>query len=249
MIIQKNSVFGFNIYKRQRIAYEKIEFEIRDIHCDDIGLYVIGENPHLEFNYVNIFEKRDWSKIAFETISLAILNLVLDQIIDIYEFEDKEYYLSGFHIRTIKGYHFKVLNSIKKDDLLSKDIFIKIKSVEKQIYVGDKLNKLIREILDIYLANGEFNRPQKRFVTEILKRYAKKLKWLKIEETTKLLGIYKDYKIDFNKIYIPRINMQHSDLKEAHKELFRDNPIYRRFTKKLKELLQNDFERRKPKND
>ncbi len=249
MIIKSNSILGLNLYKRIRCEEKEISFISSNIHCDDIGLYVIGENPDLEFNFVKIFETRDWSKIAYETIVFAVLSLVIDKVITIYEFEDQEFYASGLYKRKFKGYYLKTIKPIVKDDMLSKIIVTKIDRVEKEYGNDRDLKKIVKEVLNSYLSTDEHNRPQKKFITEILKRYSKKLDWLNIKETKKLLGVYKDYKVDFDRIYIPRINMQHSAIKNKHFELRRENVLYRNFAYKLKDVLDTDFERRVPKSD
>lgn len=250
MILESNSILGFNFYKRVRLYDKPLVLKSSKIHCDDIGLYVIGKYPNLEYNFVSVFPKQEWGTIAFHTINLAIFNLVLTGTISIHGYEDEVSYLSGLKKSKKRDYYFKIEDISTDEDLLTKSILSAINQINEEDIKIKTLRHVIQLVLDKYLGSKEvYGRPQKQFVIELLRRYSKKYDWLKIVHTEKLLGIYRDYKIEIEPIYIPRIKMQHQDLIVAYKNEIMINRPFIFFKDTVYNALEIDFRRREPSDD
>jgi len=249
MVLLSKSFLGINFYTRTRLYEKKMDFTPSKIHCDDIGLYIIGKDPDLEYNFVTITEKKEWNLIAADTINLAILNLVLSGTIEIHEFQDEKAYLFKLIKKKIVNYRLQIIDNSNNEDFLTNSI---LNATSKIANSGDKikdLSKVISKLLDSYLgANSEYSRPEKHFIVEILKKYSKKHDWLKIVSKKKMLGIYKDHKIEINRIYIPRISMQHENLIDYHSAELQKSLDYRVFRGILREILYEDFQKRLPQD-
>lgn len=250
MILESNSFLGFNIYKRIRLHEQKIDFEKEIIHCDDIGLFVIGEYPDLEYNYVSLSQKKEWYTIALKTINLTILNLIVSNTISLHKYEDERRYLNGLIKYRNIDYFFKIEDISEQEDLLTKAIILTINKLYEENPKIITLKSIIKRTVDLYLYKStEHRRPAKKFVIALLKQYSKKYDWLKIVETEKLLGIYRDYKVDVNRIYIPRIKMQHKNLKAYHITTTKKSIDYKNFVRHLDDVLVRDFRNREPQKD
>ncbi|WP_353779928.1 hypothetical protein [Winogradskyella sp. 3972H.M.0a.05] len=238
-------------YNTKVLSKDEITIDTDEIVCDDIGLYVIGQYPQLEFNYVSVFPKKEWKKIASETISLAFLNLIQCKAIKLHKFTHKDIYVGGLYSREVLVHYFEVLNTENiPDDLFSETIIKLINETESKYGNHKKLWKVLKRIGDFYLGeNKEYSRPEKRYVIEIIKQYTKKHEWINLESEPKLMGIYKDYKINIKPIYIPRIKMQHEAIKELHLNQKRTNPKYKIFVDNLVKRVNSDFTRRYPSDN
>jgi hypothetical protein len=249
MIIISKSFLGFEFYKRIRVKDDVINFQIDYFNCDDIGLFVVGEYPHLEFDYVSFYQKKDWEIIAYKTFAHTILNLVINKNIQIFRYEDEKHYLK-LQKTTSAGYYFKLIKPIESEDLFSQTFVNAIKVTFIKYGNRNYLDKLVHEVINNLIGkNEEYNRPQKKFVLENLKSYSKKYKWINIESENKLMGLYKNYKVKIEKIYIPRLTEQHRELKNKHCDLLKSNPRYKVFNDYLKDVIKNDFSNRYPSND
>ncbi|WP_460219058.1 hypothetical protein [Psychroserpens sp. MEBiC05023] len=246
-ILNSRRVFGFTLYKRVRIEETTLVFNSKKVHCDDIGLFIVGKYPKLEYNFVSVFPKKEWKVIAFDTINLAILNLALTGTISIHSYKDEQSFLGGFKYKS-RGYYFKIEDIFTDEDLLTKAILNAINEVDKKDLTVINLRDVIPKFLNTFLdANNTYGRPEKQFIIELLKRYSRNNKWLTIEHKEKLLGIYRDYAIKIEPIYIPRIHMQHQELLDAYKSEAKYNRSYQLFRNKFREELNWDFKRRHPK--
>ena len=90
----------FNFYERKRLKEEKLNIDFESVHCQDIGLYVIGKYPRLQFGGLNFSDSLDWSHNAKATIRLTILNLINNGVIEVVKVLDSKTYF----FKLFKGY-------------------------------------------------------------------------------------------------------------------------------------------------
>jgi hypothetical protein len=109
-IVKSYHFLGQQFYIRKRISQAKLNLEFESVHCDDIGLYVIGKYPRLEFKNTSYGEDFNWQWHAIATIRLTLLNLINKGVIEIVRVEDKANYLYGLFPKIKVGYIFKVLD-------------------------------------------------------------------------------------------------------------------------------------------
>ncbi|WP_203258625.1 hypothetical protein [Hyunsoonleella ulvae] len=251
MKVSEFKFLGVNLYERHRYSEEKLEFNTESTPCEDIGLYIIGEYPRLKYNNVAISSKYEWKKILHETICLSILNLINTQKIHVTLFKDKKSYLFNILKFNFKGYCLKANVSFDEEkDLLSKDIINAIREAEVIYDRKTDIYFVIHLLINKYLGeNGEYNKPAKQFLIRNLKNYSKTFNWISIHEQKKLLGIYKDYQVNLNEIYIPRIKMQHKNLKHQYSRLRNSDTIYWYFSESIKKQINKDLKRREPSDD
>ena len=190
------------MYKRKRITEDKIDLPTDHYFCDDIGLYAIYADPNFEYNFVSLTNKKDWDKLAFFTYRLALFNLMITGSLQLISFKDETLYLNGLWKRKIKSFSLNVLKPISGNDKFS-DILVEIIKKSNLKY-GKKvsLKNYIHLINDYYLgSNSEYNRPEKHFIIGLIEQYAKTYNWISIKSERKMLGIYKQHKIELNPIY------------------------------------------------
>lgn len=251
MIIAKFKLFNFYFHKRKRLSEEVFDIDFDSYFCDDIGQYVIYNDPNFEYDFVSFSEKKDWKMLALWTYRLSIFNLLISKNIQLVRFKDEKSYFNGLRKRDYQSFYFKVVNDkCQGNDKFCNEILRYIIQANNELNEKVELSYYLRLINDKYLRkDGEYNRPEKRFIIELVKQYAKDYKWINITSEKKLLGLYKHHKIELNKIYIPRLKIHHKELENYYNDCLKEHYVLRQFASKIREDLQNDFDRRHPKND
>lgn len=215
--------------------------------CDDIGLYIIGKNPRLEYNSLGINENLSWSTLAVDTIRLTILNLINKGVLEIVETQNLKSFLSNLINKKNIDYYFKVTDVNEDNDWFSVKIYSSINKINQSDFPG--LYDYVKDIIDTVLGDDTYNKPSKYFLIKLLKAYAKNNDWIEISTKNKFLGIYKNHNIKIKEIYIPRIDQQHKSIKKVDEYLYKSNVNYRNFSETLKKVIERDFNCRLPDND
>ncbi|WP_299367224.1 hypothetical protein [Winogradskyella sp.] len=251
MVISRFKLFNFYFYKRKRLSEDIIEISFDNYFCDDVGLYAIYRDHNFEFNFVSLTEKKDWEQLVLWTFRLTLFNLLTTKSLQLAKFEDEKIYINGLFKKKHKGFFFHVLNNQTKGTDKFSSLVLKLVSKANVDYGRSvSLHHYIRFINDWYLKTGaEYNRPEKRFIIELIKDYAKDYKWINIVSHKKILGIYKQHEVVINRIHIPRLNIHHKQLEDYYNECVLEHYVLRQFTSTLKEALQIDFNNRYPKGD
>lgn len=251
MIISKFKLLGCYIYKRSRLEESPVKLNLEHYFCDDIGLYAVYFDPNFEYNFVSLTQKKDWDLLALSTFRLSLFNLIATNSIQLVLFEDEKSYFGSFFKRKYKSFYIKILNPIiKGNDKFSEVILKSIEQVNNEQGIKAELKIYIRYINDVFLGkNNEYNRPEKKLIIQLIKYYAKDYNWITIKKEKRLLGIYKDYKVELNKIYIPRLKLHFKELEKYYEDVVKEHDVLRQFAIKLRNALINDFDRRHPKDD
>ncbi len=252
MIVSSLNFLGVKIFERKRVFEEEIDLTFEKFHCEDIGIYLVGQYPKLKYNHISITNTHEWNKLAYETFSLTILDLINKNIVKIVQVEDVKSYFSNTIKINSNNYVFKINKSTNQEvkDLFARQIinFIHIAHIKHGLKTD--ISKIIRLVLNKYLGdNEEYSRPAKHFLIKNLGHYAKNFDWITIEKKKKLFGIYKDYQLDIKEIYIPRIKIQHDAARKTHRSLYKSNSAYRKFSDELRNSLEKDFSMREPSHD
>lgn len=236
----------FSFYEKQRLTEKKLELNFESVHCEDIGLHVIGKYPRLQFGNFNFSEGLDWRNNAEATIRLTILNLINNDVIEVVKVLDSKTYFFKLFKSYHTNYYFKIIDLQVDKDWFSVMVYKTINEVNQTDYpdLYDYINEIIGKILNY---QSHFNNPSRTFLIEILRTYTKKFKWIELIKTKKLLGLIDDFNLKVEDIYIPRISMQHQSLTDIDNNLFRLNNDYKDFYKALNDEISYCF--RKRKND
>lgn len=231
-------------YEKKRIKEEKLNLHFEPVHCEDIGLYVIGKYPRLKFGILNFSEELNWNKSAEATIRLTLLNLINNGVIEIIKVEDYSTYVFKLFKNYNINYCFRVVDIQLDKDLLSVLFYNTINEVNKNKHPD--LFQYINEIIGKLMGNdNNYNHPQRSFLIKILRKYAKHFKWIELIKSKKLLGLVNEFNIKVEDIYIPRINMQHKSLLDIDNDLLRHDKNYRLFCRALHDAIIKSFRRRK----
>ncbi|MFP4845983.1 hypothetical protein [Winogradskyella sp. PE311] len=242
-VIKANKLFGVTFYQRKRIAENKVILDFEPVHCDDIGLYVIGKYPRLKYNSTSFNEDFNWQWHVIVTIRLTILNLINKGVIDVIKVEDKVTYLYKSFPRIDTDYYFKVTDIQKDKDWFSQLVYKTINEVNQRKKTN--LFGYIKSILDnIIYPQSTYKNPARAFLIQILRKYTKAFPWIQIEAKSKYLGLLENHSLKVAEIYIPRISMQHQALSNTDNNLFRSSKTYANFCKCLNYEIEKDFKRR-----
>ncbi len=236
-----------SFYKIFKISEAKVEIDFESFHCDDIGLYVIGKYPRLKYNGLAFSENFNWDFHTISTIRLTILNHINKGVIDIYQTKKKHHYLFNLIKRESIDYELRVV-----DLHLDKDWFsVLVHKVINEVNRSDKpsLYKYVKGVFDETIYNGNYRNPSRAFIIQILRQYAKKFDWIKIERKKKYYGLLDDFSLNVDSIYIPRINMQHQELVKLDSTLFYNNRMYSDFYHQLGHTIERDLKRRLNNNE
>ena len=233
----------FSFYEKQRLTEEKLEFDFESVHCEDIGLHVIGKYPRLQFGNFNFSEGLDWRNNAEATIRLTILNLINNGVIEVVKVLDSKTYFFKLFKSYHTNYYFKIIDLQVDKDWFSVMVYKTINEVNRTDYpdLYDYIDKIIGKILN---NQANYNNPSKAFLIQILRIYAKKFKWIELIKTKKLLGLIDDFNLKVDDIYIPRISMQHQSLTDIENNLLRQNKNYKVFYKALNNKISYCFRKR-----
>ncbi|MCC1484168.1 hypothetical protein [Winogradskyella immobilis] len=246
MIINNIKLLGLKLYEKQRISEIPIELSFDPIISDEISLFFIGKNPRLKYQQFNFSDNFNWSWYALISIRLAIFNLVNNDVIEIIRCKYEKTYLFNLFRVFETNYYFKILDLNVDKDIFSVTLF---NSINKGKGRSKELFYIINTFITRFLGGGEYSNPYKSFLIKSLKINSKKYEWLEISEKKKYFGVYKDYNVKFNEIYIPRIKMQHDNLFEIELKLYKTNGNYRLFCDYLRKVITDDFENRKPSDN
>ena len=153
---------------------KKVEFDVESIFYQDLGLYVLSEKPNLEYNFYSFFDYTKWEELAFNTISLTILNLLINNIIELVNRRDEYVYFNTFKT-TDTYYSLELGESLGSDDIISRKVLAAIREVKRKHGFNSKIFKIIHELLNDFLKMGAtYSVPEKNFIVATLKLYARK---------------------------------------------------------------------------
>jgi hypothetical protein len=247
-IIKSFKWFGISFYERSRLSEEKIKLKFETVHCEDIGLYVIGKYPRLKYGNLSVTEDFNWNLQAIETLRLTILNLINTGVIELVKVEDKVTYLYK-SFQSIKiDYCFKVSDIQVDEDWFSAVVYKTINEVNQS--KSPSLLDYIRAVLDkVIYSQSTYSKPYRAFIIQLLNKYSKSFPWIQINTKSKFLGLLENHSLKVAEIYIPRIRMQHQSLSEIDNSLFRSHTEYSKFCKRLHYEIEKDFKRRRTNND
>ncbi|WP_111682770.1 hypothetical protein [Winogradskyella tangerina] len=247
-IIKSTKLFGWSLYEKKVTTLNTLQLNFETVICQDIGLYVIGKYPRLEYGFLSKSSKFDWQRHTIDTIRLTILNLINNQVLRLTQVEVSETFLfNTFKFRKV-DYQLEVVDLQADKDLFSVSVYKAINETNRNEDVG--LRTYIDNIIDKVLQKHEmYLNPSRAFVIVLLRKYAKRFKWIQLIKSKKALGLIDQYKVKVEEIYIPRIDMQHKSLFDLDNNLFRNNSQYRAFSHSLNEMIAKQIDRRRPNFD
>ena len=249
-IISQFNFLGLNLYKRTRDSKKEISIQNAYDKHFFIGLYPLVKYPKLEYDFISLYQQKDWDKTALELIYKAFMHLLFVKAIKISSFIDNKTILGVFNFKT-KGFQIKI-----KEPYFTEDIFLNvvIKSIkETNDKYRDKSNFKynVKLLLDDFLGSNytEHNRPEKKLITRLIKRYTKKYSWLELEKESKYLGLISNYKVKIEEsrlLFLKDGFRSLSLISRKEKSINRDLVLFER---ELSNIIRNDFHRRYPSSD
>ena len=245
-VIRKVSFCGLSLYKRTRLINEPVLFKTEPITVDDLGLFVVTQNPSLTFNDHSIFTERNWMYFSQETIFLVISNLLFNGSLELVRYKDRIEYLEGIIDYKNDGFYLKRKGYQNIKDLLSKKILNIIDDSTDKNKDSPELKTQLSRTIDVYLGKTkEYNKPGKSFIKNLLKSYsANPNNWFILEEETKLLGLSKEYRFQILDKEFDKIIKSHLNFKQQAYSF--EQPSYSTFKKELFTTIESEFKRRIP---
>ena len=232
-----------SFYERHRLKEEKLNIDFEPVYCHDIGLYVIGKYPRLQFGGLNFSDSLDWSHNAKATIRLTILNLINNGVIEVVRVLDSKTYFFKLFKSYHTNYYFKITDFQIDEDWFSVLVYKTINEVNQSgspdltLYMDKIIEKLLYK-------HNSYSHPTSAFIKQILRTYAKKFKWIELVKTKKLLGLVDDFNLKVEDIYIPRISMQHESLLKIDNNLMRQSKEYLIFRRALSNEIVKSFSKK-----
>ncbi|MTE25539.1 hypothetical protein [Winogradskyella ouciana] len=247
-IIKSYNWFGISFYEKKRISESPLQLDFEPVHCEDIGLYVIGKYPRLKYSSLPYEENFNWQHQAIATIRLTILNLINNGDVEIIKVKNKTSYLYKTFPSEDTDYYFKVSDLQLDKDWFSQLVYKTINEVNRSKHPN--LFKYVRAILDkIVYSQSTYRKPARAFIIQILRKYTKTHSWIQLDTKSRFLGLLENNSLKVAEIYIPRINMQHQSLTNLDNTLIRNHKDYSHFCKSLHYEIKRDFKRRQPKSN
>ena len=244
-IISESSFLGLNIYKR--IRNSEIEIEAINNYDKDflVGLYPLVKYPKLEYDYISLYQQKDWDKTVVELFYKGFMHLLCVKAIKIYSFKDKKsifgiinFKVNGFYIKTDEPYF--------TEDIFLNLILKSIKAVNLKYKKKRDLFYNIKFIVDDFLGTSEYSRPEKKFITRLIKRYTRKYNWLELEKESKYLGLVSKYKVRIEESRLLLLNDSFRKLSTISIKEKPSNINLGYFERALTIIVKRDFEGRYP---
>ena len=249
-IINEFSFLGINLYSRKRIS--DIEITSQNGYEKEflVGLYPLIKYPKLEFDYISLYQQKDWDKTAEELFYKAFMHLFFVKAIHVNCFKDQKNILGIYNFQ-IEGFHIKLKNTYATEDIFLNLVLKSIKETNKKHGSKSKLDYNIQYIIDGVLGSKskEYNRPEKKFITRLIKRYTRKYFWLELEKETKYFGMVSMYKVKIEDSRLLLLNDSFRSLSSISIQEKSNNIHLRKFEKDLSIIIRNDFQTRYPSND
>ena len=249
-IIHKTNFLGLNFYKRIRISENEITIQNNYNKDFLVGLYALVKYPKLEFDYISLFQQKDWDKTASELIYKAFMHLLFVKAIKVSSFKDKKSLLGVFDYK-IDGFHLKLDSPYITEDVFLNLVLKSIKETNSEYRDKSNLKYNVQYLIDEFLGprNNEHNRPEKKFITRLIKRYTRKYNWLELEKETKYLGLISNYKVKIEGSRLLLLKDSFRTLSTISRKEKANNIKLGYFDRELSKIVKNDFQRRYPTND
>ncbi|PSG86572.1 hypothetical protein [Aurantibacter aestuarii] len=239
--------FCLNIfYQRVRLSDKKIIYPIReDINTSNLGLYILAIHPELEFGNHNYSDNIKWLQLVQTSLFLIIAGKLLKGEIELYKYNDKEYFLLGLFKRTIENYYLKPIKLTSSNNTFENNINETLNYCKKRYQQDNNLNKFINTFFSKYLNNYSVKYPAKTFWKLNLKKLSHENKTVNLIESEALFGIYKKYNLNISDAILNDIIENQYKIKQA---FFNDNqsshfnPTV--FSQKLSSIIEKDLNNR-----
>ena len=213
-------------------------------------MYPLIKYPKLEFDYISLYEQKDWGKTADELFYKAFIYLLFIKAIKIYSFKDEKSILGIFNFK-VNGFYVKLNNYFKTEDLFLNLILNSVKEINKKYKNKSNLKYNVQYLIDEFLGsnNNEYNRPEKKFITRLIKRYTRKYNWIELEKETKYFRLVSNYKVKVEDTRLLLLNDSFRGLSSISLIEKRNNFYLGDFEKVLSKIVKIDFANRYPSNN
>jgi hypothetical protein len=250
-IISKVTFLGLNFYKRVRLEEKEILFGNKYDQKFNLGLYPLKKYPKLEYDYISLFQQKDWDKTVDELFYKAFCHLFYSNEVNVFLFKDKKHFLFNCFTLSQVGYELKTQGNVYNEDVFLNLILKKIYQTNSKYKEKSDLESIIEEIINDSLGSkvNEYNNPEKKFITNLLTEYAKKYSWIKLEKESKYLGMISKYKVNIDVNKLNALKKGFRKLNELSINERNSNIEFIAFEKELSRIVSYDFKRRYPSND
>jgi hypothetical protein len=249
-IITQNNFLGLRIYTRTRISNEGISIKNNYENQFLLGLYALTKYSKLEFNTIPLQNHKDWDNTTIELFYKAFFHLLFTRTIEIYVFTDKQSFL-GLFKSDLVGYQVKIKKYNTHDDIFLNLVLKSIKETNAKFRDKSELKHIVEHLIDEFLVSKtrEYNNPEKKFNTRLLKRYARKYSWLELEKEKKYLGLVTNYKVKIDEVRLNPLKDSFRELSTISRKEKLNNVKLGVFERKLSALVLKDFKKRVPSSD
>lgn len=242
-IIHQVKFLGIGFYKRIRLEEHEIQINAQQNIIELPGLMVAA-------NYFSFSSsKPNWETMAYQTIELTLLNLIINNSVELIIFTDTKHYLYGLFNAEYKNYRLVLKDKYLEQDILSQAIINAIKNAERDKGKKTDIKTVIQYLLDGYLDRDKtYKEPQKSFMAKLFRPYNYRHLWLTVEVPE---GVTFQNQI---KLYITQ--QKQAELWNSYQILSnistlikRESRVFRLYTNEFHKIIHSEFERRKPRDD
>ncbi len=243
-VIKQTGFFGLYIYRKIRVSNTKIL--IGNYYDKEfmVGLYPLVKYPKLEYDYISLYQQKDWNKTVDELFYKAFMYLIFVNAIRIYSFKDNEI-LFGVFKKEVNGFYIEL-----NDFSTTGDIFLNLllKSINES---NNNLENIVSNSINALLgsSNNEYNRPEKKFLTRLIKRYTIRYSWIELEKENSFLGLISKYKVKIEENKLLSLKEDFRSLSALSLKEKPNNIDLVNFERELSKIVRSDFRNRYPNND
>lgn len=242
-IIDQIKFLGIEFYKRTRIEEHEIQINAQQNITEYPGLLVLGKDSYLGSSLSA--SNPTWSMLAYQTIELTILDLIINDFIELTVFTSKKCYLANSFKYKYKNYYLAIKNEYRGEDNLSKYLIKFIEYTTQDNHKKSNLRIIIRHLLYEYLGREKqpHKQAQKAFITALLHRYNQDCAWLKLN--THFGVLKKKHELDMPVQKRDELKNSYNRLSHISIVLRRESQAFYKYSNVLYTIINSEFQRRK----
>ncbi len=246
-IIEQIKFLGIEFYKRTRLEEHTIQISAQQNITTHPGLLVVGKDF---FTHSPLSSPGpNWVALAYRTIELTLLDLIINEFIDLIVFTDTKFYLYDLFRNEYQNYRLITQHRYQGNDNLSASIIKSIQLTNQRKQQQADLKTVIRHLLDEYLGeNHAHSQPHKAFIIELIQRYNWDYSWITLKihprvffQSQSELAMPTEKREELKKAY--------TTLSDITVTLNRGNKAFHLYTNEFYRVIKSEFERRKPHSD
>jgi len=246
-LIDETTRWGFQFYKRIRLEAYQVQVTAQQNITEYPGLVAISKESAVKYSKISRKSSthKDWRLMVWESIELALLNLIINGFVELTAFTDRKFYLKGFIEYNSRGYYLTVSKAYSGQDYLSSCIVKAIKTVEEKYPRKMDLSLFATQLVDEQIGTREYNYPERDFLAVFLNGYDDDAPLI-CQNYSQFLGECSRFEVVFIAKQKPELMTAYDDLSKIYTTLREESKYFDEYSTKFRRLISGELRGRTP---